>query len=260
MKPLVIFHKNCQDGFCSAWLAKKALKDAEFLPAQYGDKPPEVNGRGVYILDFSYKRDVLLDMQNKVAYIYVLDHHKTAKEDLADLDFCTFDMNKSGAGLTYDFFRLYLQPHWIIDYVQDRDLWKWKLPHSQEVNAFVSSLPFDFEVWDNLPSLDEAIFQGKAIRRYMERLVDNLFAFSREVVFDGYKVLAANSSTLNSEVGNCLAKGRPFGIVWFQRQDSQFVYSLRSTPDGIDVSELAKSHGGGGHKNAAGFISNELLI
>lgn len=38
------------------------------------------------------------------------------------------------------------------------------------------------------------------------------------------------------------------------RNDGKRVFSLRSTPDGIDVSEIAKARGGGGHRNAAEFV------
>ncbi len=67
-------------------------------------------------------------------------------------------------------------------------------------------------------------------------------------------MLCANvsSSTLISDVGHELAKGRPFGVTWFER-DGQRVYSLRSVDGGLDVSEIAKSFGGGGHEHAAGF-------
>ena len=40
--------------------------------------------------------------------------------------------------------------------------------------------------------------------------------------------------------------------------DGRFQYSLRSRGD-FDVSELAKKHGGGGHKGAAGFVVDELV-
>lgn len=53
MKPLVLYHANCWDGFCAAWIARKALGECNFVPVQYGQDPPEVGNREVYILDFS---------------------------------------------------------------------------------------------------------------------------------------------------------------------------------------------------------------
>jgi len=261
MKPLVIYHKSCADGWCSAWLARKALKDADFFPAQYGEEPPDVSDREVYVLDFSYPRKTLLSMAGKCKSLIVLDHHKTAAKDLEGLHFCLFDMSRSGAKMTWDYFN-FPDKSWIVDYVQDRDLWKWELSNSQEVSAAISSLPYDFDAWDELSKtpLEEVVSQGKAIRRYMDRLIETLASFGKLVIFNDCEVLAVNSSMLQSEVGNRLAQRHPFGIVWFQRQDGQFVYSLRSTNEGKDVSEIAKSLGGGGHTHSAGFVSNKLLV
>lgn len=63
--PLVIYHANCWDGFCAAWVARKALGAIEAVPAQYGQPPPEVADRVVYVLDFSYPRDVMADLATR---------------------------------------------------------------------------------------------------------------------------------------------------------------------------------------------------
>ena len=82
MTPLVIYHANCWDGFCAAWVARKALGEIEPFPAYYGAKPPNVAGREVYILDFSYKRPVMREILASARSVVVLDHHKTAEVEL----------------------------------------------------------------------------------------------------------------------------------------------------------------------------------
>jgi len=60
MKTQVLYHANCPDGFCAAWAAYTVFgDDAEYLPVQYGQDPPDVAGNRVYIVDFSYKREVM---------------------------------------------------------------------------------------------------------------------------------------------------------------------------------------------------------
>jgi nanoRNase/pAp phosphatase (c-di-AMP/oligoRNAs hydrolase) len=49
-------------------------------------------------------------------------------------------------------------------------------------------------------------------------------------------------------------------VGWSQRADGLFTYSLRSAEGGLDVSVIAKRHGGGGHPHAAGFTSAKLLF
>jgi oligoribonuclease NrnB/cAMP/cGMP phosphodiesterase (DHH superfamily) len=266
---LILYHGGgCFDGFCAAWLAHRAFPNAEYRAAQYGEDPPGVTGRDVWILDFSYKRPVLLDMKAKAASLLAFDHHKTAQADLAGLDFCTFDMAKSGARLTFD----YLCRHdvatggatsdgvpWLVAYTEDRDLWLHKLPLTKEVNAGLRALPMDFDAWDLLHANPDAqrtlATEGAAILRYQRKLVESHVSHAQEVEIMGHKVLCVNCTTpdLQSEVAGELAEGRPFGACWFEADSNERVYSLRSRDGGVDVSEVAKAHGGGGHRNAAGF-------
>lgn len=82
-KPLCIYHGNCFDGFTAAWAVWKRFgNNVDFFEGHYGVEPPDVTGRDVIIVDFSYKRPVLMEMAKVARTIFVLDHHKTAAEDL----------------------------------------------------------------------------------------------------------------------------------------------------------------------------------
>jgi oligoribonuclease NrnB/cAMP/cGMP phosphodiesterase (DHH superfamily) len=277
MRPLVLYHDQCFDGFAAAWVAHKHFgDDADYLPVQYGQSPPDVSGRDVFILDFSYKRPALLDMRPKASSILVVDHHKTAQQDLADLSDpfhplgldlkhplrCVFDMDKSGGRLTWEHFFPKQSSPWMVDYTEDRDLWRHKLRNSREINAALRSYPMDFQRWDcweemtredKLPLLERLSDEGGAILRREQQIVDTHVRFAREIELDGHKVLCVNATVLISEIAGALAKDRPFGVCWFERSDGKRAYSLRSREGGIDVSEIAKRHGGGGHRNAAGY-------
>jgi len=83
MKKMCIYHGNCADGFGAAWVVRKALgDDVEFVPGVYGQEPPDVTGKDVVIVDFSYKYDVLRALAVAANSIIVLDHHKSAADDL----------------------------------------------------------------------------------------------------------------------------------------------------------------------------------
>ena len=104
MKKICIYHGNCADGFGAAWVVRKALGDIAFVAETYQNPPPDVTGKDVIMVDFSYKRPVLLEMAEKAHSILILDHHKTAWNDLIDLPTtirAIFDMNRSGAMLAY---------------------------------------------------------------------------------------------------------------------------------------------------------------
>ena len=274
-RPLVIYHANCPDGFCAAWVARKALgPDCEFVPAQYGQDPPSVRGREVYILDFSYKRSVVRGLMRIADKLVILDHHATAaveldgviKEESGFFAYTSFepptivfDMEKSGGRLAWEYFFPGEPAPWLVEYTEDRDLWRWRLDHSRAINDALGSHERSFAVWDDFHYLNpDAILgvlraDGYAIGRYKHQLIDSICRNAREIEIAGYKVLAANTSVLFSEVAGKLAEGRPFGAAWLVRADGKRQWSLRSTNEGVDVSEVARSFGGGGHRNAAGF-------
>lgn len=280
-RKVVIYHGGCRDGFCAAWLFNHAFPDAEFVPAQYGDVPPVVVGADVVVADFSYPRAVLKGIVRVAASVVVLDHHKTAAADLdgfgdecvADglkFPFVTFDMERSGGRLTWDWLQSNDQfpvddplrkadRPWLVDYTEDRDLWRWKLPDSREINAALWSYPLDFKVWDELSRLGlsdlESFFRdaGWAILQNNDRVIEDHVRNAVEVTIDGHKVLCVNATTLISEIAGELAKGRPFGATYFTDGLGRRVYSLRSREGGVDVAKVAAKFGGGGHAASAGF-------
>ncbi len=265
MKALVIFHASCVDGFAAAWAAWRKFGDeADYVPAHYGEPAPEVTGREVVIVDFSFPRAALLEMKEKAASLRVLDHHKSAAADLEGLDFCTFDMNRSGAGIAWDELVGGERPK-LIDYVQDRDLWRFNLPRSREVSAWLSSWSrSDFHCWSLLAAdlandFPNCVAQGNAILRgVVDQYVDGLVSKGRPTEIGGHVVPCINTTHAQSELVGKLAESATFAAGWFQREDGKFIYSLRSRGD-FDVSEIAKMYGGGGHAAAAGFQSDVLL-
>lgn len=269
MSVLCLYHKNCTDGLGAAlavreWLTEKnILHNAEFQTVQYGDKAPNVTGLDVFIVDFSFSRDDLLRMNDQAKSLVVIDHHKTAQAELDDLDFCIFDIDKAGCILTWEYLFPDTSPPELFFYLQDRDLWQWKLPQSQEVSAALRSYKPFFDVWQEFmtpASIKKLKAEGAAIVRYQQRHIEMVLAQKMEYInIGGYKVPCANSTHLISELGNEMAKGQPFAALYFDTDDKR-VFSLRSTDEGIDVAEIAKKYGGGGHRNAAGFTINKPRI
>jgi len=268
MKTLCIYHGNCADGFTSAWVVRKALgDDVDYHAGVYQDAPPNVEGRDVIMVDFSYKKSVLLDMADRANKITILDHHKTAADDLKELvdiplenSRCPldikFDMGRSGARITWDYFFPGQEPPRILLHVEDRDLWRFALQGTREIQANIFSYPYDFNVWDKLMTSDpvELAKEGKAIeRKHFKDIRELVGVVTRRMNIGGYNVPIANLPyTLTSDAGHLLAKGEPFaGCYWDTPQGR--VFSLRSQDDGMDVSEIAKQYGGGGHKHASGF-------
>jgi oligoribonuclease NrnB/cAMP/cGMP phosphodiesterase (DHH superfamily) len=286
VKPLCIYHGNCQDGFGAAWAVRHALgDDVEFHPGVYQNDPPDVTGRDVMLVDFSYKRPVLEAMSTVARSVAILDHHKSARDDLAGLpeplawgsgdewsDLCAlFDMDRSGAGLAWDYFHPGQPRPKLIDHIEDRDLWRFSHPNTRAVAAALFSYPYEFELWDrlvehceNVSGYQMFIASGEAIERKHHKDVAELVSVTRrEMVIGGYVVPVANLPyTLTSDAGHLLCEyydrglagsyKPPFAACYWDTPEGR-VFSLRSRDDGADVSAIAKAYGGGGHAHAAGF-------
>lgn len=271
MKKLVIHHGHCMDGFTAAWVCWRQLGDkAEYFAADYppgGQETelPDVAGREVIMVDFCVGRDQLLRLEREAESLVVLDHHKSHEEACRGLSFCTFDMEQSGAGLAWRYFRGVTNPPWLVSYVEDRDLWRFALPDSKAVNAYIATHRQNFSAWDALHrgGKNAAVSRGRAILAYIDRYVAEMSEQARRITFAGHDdIPVVNAPYINtSELVGSLAQDALFAVGWFQRGDGMYQYSLRSR-DGdppFDVSELAKQFGGGGHAQAAGFAVKELV-
>lgn len=236
-KLLCIYHANCADGFGAAWAVRNALGDAvEFHAATYQDPPPDVAGRHVLIVDFSYKRPVLLDMASRARSIVILDHHKSAAEDLAGFRppapyeawgnsalppvegddepiAALFDMNRSGAVMAWDFFHPNREPPMLLQVVQDRDLWRFNMPWTRGVQTVLYSHPYDFAVWDVLASRcdepelrQQMVAEGEAIdRKHLKDCEELINVTRRFMIIGGHRVPVCNLPyTMSSDVGHKL--------------------------------------------------------
>lgn len=279
MRALVIYHANCTHGFTAAWVFhhfQETYPEAgmfDFHAAAYGSAPPKTDGyQRVFLVDFSYPREVIEKMLAAGVYVHILDHHASAIADLEGLTnplyYPVFDLDRSGARIAWDWLFPGKEAPRMLDYVQDRDLWHFKLPMSKETSSYMSSLSKRFDVWDELMAGGDNIIkhakwasQGEAILRTAQRHCEEIARGA--VILEGflgkYDVPVCNCpGVYASDVGNLLSKGRPFSIT-YHMFGGRMQVSLRSQKEGgEDVSKIAAMFGGGGHRNSAGFVTDAL--
>lgn len=273
--PILVLHHDDLDGWCGAWLLSRAFERSRmtFQAVQYGDPAPSDDAlrghRTLLIVDFSFPRQVLERLAALMGenHIGVFDHHITAEEHLRGLPYAAFDLNQSGCSLVYRW--LHSSPvtqRPLLDYqvasaaihVEDRDLWRFSDHRTRPYCEWLNTLPKDIKAWDAITATpyQEILRMGDAIIRYRDNLVERASMESVPVEFAGYTVPAVNASNLVSEVAHAILEREPswpFVIVWQAIGNSVLVH-LRSGEGGVDVGELAKRFGGGGHKRAAGFL------
>lgn len=256
----VIYHADCIDGFGAAYAAWKLLgNDAKYYPAKHGDPPPDVTGKTVAIVDFSYSRQTIEKLQTSTKNLIILDHHKTARDELEKLDCAIFDMSHSGAMLSWMYFHPDVPPPEFIRMIEDADLWRWSLSNTRNFVAAFYNEPYIFDVYDSYNDkmkLGDIIVKGANIREHMDVLVKKSCEKSFVTNFCGYKTRIVNSPNFQSDIGNVLVSqfDCDVGFIWYyDHAAKRCIVSLRSCKDDVDVSKLAQKFGGGGHPRAAGF-------
>lgn len=287
---------GCADGFGAAWACwRRWGADCEYIPASYGEAPPsDITDRNALIVDFSYKAPVLAEMAKVARSIVILDHHASAERELeeyrrfkehperftlatvasmiADLQrggypaVCAlFDMDRSGASMAWDFCHPgYARPS-IVKLIEDRDLWRFTLELTRPFALWLRSEPFDFERWTDIsynldrPYGNEIVREATAMQRFFDHKVEELAAYAEPGRIGEHTPVIVNCPPMfSSEVGNrllVLHPDAPFAATYHDGGGKRR-WSLRSDDNREDVSLIAESFGGGGHRNAAGFSTD----
>lgn len=259
---MVIFHGDCPDGFGGGFAAwKKFGARATYLPQKHGNPLPRgLSGKEVYVIDFAYPKPLMQKLVRVARRVVAIDHHEMVRPSALLAHDHRFDLKHSGAMLAWRYFHPQKAPPVLIRYIEDIDLWCFRLPYGKEVSLAVSFLPFEFKSWnrfvrrfENKSSRVEIIRRAHIMLEYEEFLQKKILGKAVRVRWHGKTHLAVNAPVFVSELGNELAKRSTahIGIIWHRAPDGIRV-SLRSIGN-VDVAKLAAREGGGGHPHAAAF-------
>jgi len=266
-----VHHAGCPDGFGAAWATWRGWgRTGEFVARGHEDRMrgADVQDAFVAFVDIAPDNEEILELAAHAAQLVVLDHHVTASARLQGDDrvraaieegghVLHFDMQHSGAVLAWQYFLADEPVPELLRYVEDQDLWNWKLPESESVNAAISSHPHQFDTWEQLAgsSIDELVRQGESIVRANRVEVLRAIRQTAPLAIGSRRVESVNGRTNRSAIGHALAERRAYGESWgcvYRIEGTRVHATLYSIGD-FDVSAIATSLGGGGHKNAAGF-------
>lgn len=273
MRNILITHKNCMDGIGCVLAVREYdrqnnITNREIIYAQYGkDQEKDIQELldwdnddrcNILIGDFSFKRETLILLHAQHNEVVVIDHHATAQKDLEGLDFCIFDMTKSGAVLVWEYLFPTEEVPILLQYIQDRDIWTWNLQYSKEVSAGLTLIDKkELDVFEtHMNDVSSLASKGHTILEYQQQTINKIVRQKKylpRISIGGYNdVICINTTTLISEIGNALVlDGEKFVAMYFDT-DKERVFSLRANGE-VNVAFIAKQYGGGGHPNAAGF-------
>lgn len=269
---MICIHHNDLDGKCAAAIvAKKFRKVNErliFLEMDYKDRLPveEIDSsEEVIIVDFSLVPDSMAILRDgrKVTWI---DHHATAKnypyQDLPGLRNFE-DKGDSGCELTWKYFFPNSPVPLTVQLIGDYDKWALKMHDSKIFYEGMKLLPNDptSTIWidllaDNPSDVEAVIKAGKTATTYRDNYCAGVRkSFGYETEIGGHKAYATNIYMFGS--GGFGEKFREYPLCLAYIHDGKrFTVSLYS--EKVDVAVIAKDHGGGGHKGAAGFVCDTL--
>ncbi|MCI0597529.1 hypothetical protein L0Y34_00425, partial [Candidatus Parcubacteria bacterium] len=195
-KTVVFYHGDaCPDGFGAAYAAwKKFGESAEYHPLSRGEEPPVelARGREVYMLDFTYPKEIMAQFVGAAKRMVALDHHEGIREATESVPEHVFDNNRSGAGIAWDYFHPGMPRPALINHVEDDDIFRFALPDTEAVITYLQTEPFDFEVWDNLcrkiddpKEKEQLLTKARAYREYFEYLARISVERAHLISFEG---------------------------------------------------------------------------
>lgn len=283
---VVIAHANCPDGVVSAWCFTKCSKLGSIYYYFTAERDfskdvrmPSLKNKNVYIVDYAYPRDTLEKINKEAKSIKVYDHHKTNLEELKDLPYCVFDLDKCGAEITWnEIYKLenglvgdvHIIPRpWFFKHIRDRDLFEWK---HQDSRAFGAALQRDglrlhvIEKYAQMtPKQQQELFaRGRTILACEKAMYEAAADRAEKVTIDGLPAYALNIPIWQTECGEELYNRDPkiqIAIMYsYSIADDMWRFSMRALKtSNVDLSVIAKRYGGGGHPTACGFTYKGAL-
>lgn len=268
---VVIYHDKCIDGFASAFCSylyfKNTDKQIEYIKGKFDMDIPNLDNENVLVCDFSFKKNIIDDILKKVNKLVILDHHKSAEEDLEWLSEKNkiFDSNYSGAFLTWNYFFPGQTVPKFIEYVQDNDLWSIKLDCTKQIIAYMNTIKFNFTEYEKLLDdsyLDQIKIIGSEILKknliYVESKVNEAQVIFMKIKDQYYFVPHVQSYTNKSEIGHFLNEtyiNTDFSVIYsYDKEKNKTFFSLRSNNNNMDTTKISLIFSGGGHRNSSGFI------
>ncbi len=281
----VIYHARCNDGALALNIVVQQFPLIKIIQG-FNEKPLDRDAfksiipmfeRSVIFVDICPAKDEI-EFLKGFKRVVIIDHHKTNVDTLEYAKECgietIFDLERSACQLVSDYFEL--DRTWVVDYVGDRDIWRFDREYCHEVNASLwkEGVMFNVEqklVNDRQPTdLSEQIFdehkeKGKYHLKIKNQEIEDDMSHARTGILKTpngpeYKVWISYTRRNSSEVGNELCKIPIVGelpdfsilLYWDPKNRAQWALSMRSL-ETFDVSDIAIQFGGGGHKCAASF-------
>jgi len=276
----VFYHSADLDGHCSGAIAyRELIPDVEDIRAyaiNYGqDFPFEEIKKGdtVYMLDYSLQPFEKMITLSEMCTLVWIDHHKSSIEEAEKYPEIFIkgsrEEGKAGCELAWEYFHerdKKPMPKGVF-FLGRYDVWDLKNPDFLKFQYGMrlhDTLYPDAEVWSNVLNdeenfIDFCLQSGQVILSYVGQTnAKYVQSYGFPVEFEGYKCIACNKGLTSSQLFDSIIEDYDIMITFVKSPKGNWTVSMYTTKDDIDVGAIAKKLGGGGHKSAAGFQTDEL--
>ncbi len=268
-KSIIVYYHHDEDGFGAAWSAwKKFGNKADYLEINFDeeDAVPEYKNKEIYFLDFCPTERTIKMLSRVNKKVVIIDHHISSKSLTESVPEHVYGDKNSGAVLSWKYFHPSKKVPKLLEYIEDKDIWKWKIKNTKEILNALFLREKDFKIWNKIArDLEDKekrkkyIEEGLVMEKYKEKIISKIVNKAEKVNFDGKEAWAVNSPIFNSEVGDILVNDKnTIGLMWSYR-DGEIKTGIRSKDTLADVSKIAQKFGGGGHRNAGGFSVSQKI-
>jgi oligoribonuclease NrnB/cAMP/cGMP phosphodiesterase (DHH superfamily) len=235
------------------------------------------------ITDLSFSFEIMNFFYKKFKENLIwIDHHKRITDELEKEFFKQKikitgirDFKHAACFLVWKFFKKDAPD--FVKYVQDMDLWTFKLENSKEFIAGLDTFkgPYtkkninfilkfiDIDYFNK--QKQKIIERGKIIQEHQIKHVKEQLFSGKIIDFFGNKAFVVNSIFIPGVFAEVIFKEKKYKsaeilIIWYKDHNTnKFKFSLRRRENSkVDLSLIAKRLGGGGHPAASGFTLNSL--
>jgi len=292
-------HHNDLDGKCSAAIVKSKYSECELIEMNYGREfniETIEPGELIFMVDFSLPMEIMRDISARTRNFIWIDHHVTAidayEENINIFQIAVDgleiqgkrEIGKAGCELTWEYLYPEKEIPLVVKLLADYDVWRNNLEDWE-----TDVLPLQYSLinikaeqnwrWEKLIASVDAVYSeiknGRLILTYQDELnADFCKQYAFETFIDNfnvpvddqgnpprYKAICLNTPQKGSRIFKSIWNSEKYDVMCkFNYAGNKWEYSLYTEKDNIDVSEIAKKYGGGGHKGAAGFITEKLIL
>lgn len=269
---LCFFHRNDLDGVCSGAIVKKFHPNVELIGIDYGEPFPwdRVEGQEVFMVDFSLQPFSDMIKLANMCNLTWIDHHDSAIKDMDASGFMFNGTQKRGMGACDLTWRVLCDdpvPE-CVRLLAEYDVWKHDDPQVLpfQYGLRLADTKVDSEVWEDVFLSDEAFIHnvcntGQIVldtQAHDNMIKAKTLSFEARLVgvLGGLRLLCANYGPSNSKFFDSVWDSTKYDamcLFYWKPKIKRWTVSLYSDKPSVDLGQIAKSFGGGGHKLAAGF-------